>query len=162
MSDTAEHFLQLAKSFVKWTSKPAESDRIDAELARLLLASIYAAVLNLPLGVQPEGPPVSVTDDEWSDVLARFSRLPFRYYTTIIHPLAYPVEDQVVADVSDDLATIYRVLQEGVALYESGSPDEAAWHWRFLFETVAARRTLGALSAIEAYLGRMRAAASSS
>ncbi|HWS71972.1 MAG TPA: DUF5063 domain-containing protein, partial [Thermoanaerobaculia bacterium] len=83
---------------------------------------------------------------------ARFSRLPFRYYTTIIHPLAYPVEDQVVADVSDDLATIYRVLQEGVALYEGGAPEQAAWHWRFLFDTVAARRTLGALSAIQAYL----------
>ena len=159
MSDTAEHFHQLAKSFVKWTERPAESDRIDAELARLLLASIYAAVLNLPVGTQPEQPPAFVSDDLWSEVLVRFSRLPFRYYTTIIHPLAYPVEDQVVADVSDDLATIYRVLVDGIALYESGSPEQAAWHWRFLFETVAARRALGALSAIQAYLGRLASGA---
>jgi len=157
MSDGAEHFHQLAKSFVTWTSRPAESDRIDAELGRLLLASLYAAALNLPVGVQPEEPPVAVSDEAWNEVMARFSRLPFRYYTTIIHPLAYPVEDQVVADVSDDLATVYRALQEGIALFEGGSPDQAAWHWRFMFDANWGRRALGALGAIQAYLSIARA-----
>jgi hypothetical protein len=156
MSDSIEHFHQLTKSFATWTSRPAESDRIDAELARLLLVSLYAAVLNLPVGVQPEEPPAAVTDEGWTDVLARFARLPFRYYTTIIHPLAYPIEDQVVADVSDDLATIHRALLDGAALYERGLPEQAAWHWRFTFETTIARRTLGALGAIEAYLAQTR------
>ncbi|MCU1348626.1 MAG: hypothetical protein JWO56_1656 [Acidobacteria bacterium] len=152
MGDGAEHFYNLAKSFVTWTRRPAESNRLDAELARLLLASTYAAVLNLPVGTQPEEPPVAVSDDSWNAVMTRFSRLPFRYYTTIIHPLAYPVEDQVVADVSDDLATVYRALEEGIALYELGLPDHAAWHWRFMFDANWGRRALGALGAIQAYL----------
>ncbi|MEO8035399.1 MAG: DUF5063 domain-containing protein [Acidobacteriota bacterium] len=158
MSDSIEHFFQLATSFVRWTSRPADSDRIDAELARLLLASLYGAALSLPLGEQPSEPPAAVSDEQWNAVVARFSRLPFRYYTTIVNPLADPVEDQVVADLADDLADIHRDLQNGLSLVEHDARERAAWHWRFTFHAHWGRRAIGALGAVHAWLGKQTAA----
>jgi hypothetical protein len=152
MTDSIEHFSQLASSFTRWTSRPAESDRIDAELARLLLASLYGAALSLPPGEQPEAPPAAVSDEQWNAVVTRFAKVPFRFYTTIINPLADPVEDQVVADLADDLADVYRDLQDGLTLFEAGAREQAAWHWRFMFHGHWGRRALGALSAVHQWL----------
>jgi hypothetical protein len=153
-----DRFYLVARTFSAWTEQPPDGD---PERCRTFLTALYSAVLDLPAGVAPQEPPSSVSDERWNAVRARFAHLPFRYYTTVINPLAYPVEDMTVADVADDLADLYRDLEDGIVLYDRGAFDEAAWHWRHTFRSRWGRRLLGALGATHAFLERTVASAAS-
>jgi uncharacterized protein DUF5063 len=80
--------------------------------------------------------------------------MPFNYYSECFNPIAIPAELPVTADLADDLADIWRDLKRGLALYESGSAEAAAWEWGFHFNAHWGHHTCGALYALQTWFSQ--------
>jgi hypothetical protein len=138
----------------------ADSRRSGLDRLRIihgLLPRAYAAALALPLSpVADERPPADAGRADTlpsglnglADVLGgRCS------YREVFDPYSEKEEGEVVGDLIDDFQDIHRDLSSGLTLWREGKTADAAWEWRFSFEThwgehaTSAIRALYALSA---------------
>src|SRR5262249_49354585 len=103
-----------------------------------LLVALYAAGLALQQ-VEPEDDsvaPEALTNDEAAALQRRLGEKfgDFDFYNVVFDP--YEVDSTpVTGSLADDIADIYRDLQEGFALRGAGQTTNALWQWRFSFDS---------------------------
>jgi hypothetical protein len=93
-----------------------------------------------------------IDDDEFGRAVGRFAKLPFNFYRVVFDPHDFEAEDEPVTGMlADDLADIYRDLQEGVDNAANGHLDDACFDWCQSYSSHWARHAVNALGAIEIY-----------
>lgn len=146
-----DRFAIAARTFIAWAESPGTADsHAEASRARRSIAALIAAAIELPGGT-PDKKASDLPDDEYQRIYKRFGALPFNYYSECFNPLVIPPEEPVVADLADDLADIWRDVKEGLLLYESGSPQSAAWHWSNHYSFHWGHHATAALYALQAW-----------
>ena len=144
-------FADVARRYCAW----AEGELTDSQEAirrtRLLLAQLHLAAVQLPaLGIGKDTEATSISQDEWTRLYHKFGSLPVTNYSDVFNPLKE--ETPVMNSLADDLADIYRDLKAGLSLFETNHPIDAAWEWRFGFQTHWGHHLVGAQRAIHEYL----------
>jgi hypothetical protein len=125
VSNAIDRFARAARTFIAWVESPGTArPHAEASVARRSIV----ALIELPDGTCGEEPP-NLPDEEYQRIYRRLGALPFNYFSECFNPLAIPPEEPVIAGLADDLADIWRDVKGGFLLYESGSPESAAWHW---------------------------------
>lgn len=76
--------------------------------------------------------------------------MPVSTYSDVFNPLKDT--EPVTSNLADDLADIYRDIKGGLVLFDSQHPIDAAWEWRFGFQTHWGHHLVGAQRAIHEYL----------
>ena len=142
---------------------------------QLRLAQLYAAGLTLPWRSTPRTdendnlgnrvalaeskPTLSDLDrlshEEWRRVYEDIgSRLAGPdMYMEMFDPFGWD-EEPVVGSLADDLADIYQEIRAGLLQWRRGAQEDAAWTWRFGFETHWAQHATGAMRALQALVFR--------
>jgi hypothetical protein len=69
-------------------------------------------------------------------------------YWGVFEPTCPGEREACAMSLADDLADIYRDLRDGLAAWDSGRPDEAAWGWRFTYWSHWGAHAVGALGAL--------------
>jgi Domain of unknown function (DUF5063) len=128
MSNPIEQFADIVRRFCRRAESEPRDPISEAQTARRLLAELYLQAIDLPEAPSDADAP-EIAQEQYQSVFRRFGALPFNYYSECFNPLAIPAEQPVTADLADDLADIWRDLKQGLALYESGSVEAAAWEW---------------------------------
>lgn len=144
----AEVFTRVAQQFCELVEQ-LPSDANDEFLTRLsiALAELIAAGLSLPDVAPPTATiPTNPQIDHAADVVRDKLRLIVGdrdlYWTVDPKTKEAPVR----ASLSDDLADVYRDLQEGLMMQEKGAePAEILWTWRFSFDSHWGRHATDAL-----------------
>jgi hypothetical protein len=153
VSTTIDRFALAARTFVAWAELPGSNDPYaEAVSARRIVTALIAAAIELPAGTCGDQDAPDLPDDEYQRVFKRFGALPFNAYSEFFNPLSVPPEEPVVADLADDLADIWRDVKSGLQLYDSGSPESAAWHWSFHYSYHWGHHATGALYALQAWI----------
>lgn len=134
--DWEKRLIYAINRFLEWANRTPLDPTQEAWTALDLVTDLYCCARRINVnkcGEILEG--YSVDDRKWQEIFDRFSGLPFQIYSHLINPLAIPPESPVVGCgcIADDLADIYRDVQEGMNLYQSGHRIEALWHWHFYF-----------------------------
>jgi hypothetical protein len=150
MRDRIQRFATAAAEYCSWAEAQPSDAATEAAFARQSVANLYRLALDLP-NRYCETAARDISHEDWKKVHARFASLPLGYYSACFDPLAMPAEEPVVGDLADDLADIWRDLRPGLALFEAGQFDAAAYHWRFNFDVHWARHAVGALYALQAW-----------
>jgi Domain of unknown function (DUF5063) len=153
MSKPIEQFADIVRRFCQWAESEPQDPTSEARTARRLLAELYLQAIDLPKAPSDADAP-EIAQEQYQSVFKRFGALPFNYYSECFNPLAIPAEQPVTADLADDLADIWRDLKRGLALYESGSVEAAAWEWGFHFNTHWGHHTCGALYALQTWFSQ--------
>lgn len=151
-----DRFALAARHFIAWAESPGTADsHAEALLARRSIVALIVAAIELPGGTPDKEAP-NLPDDEYQRIYKRFGALPFNYYSECFNPLIVPPEEPVVADLADDLADIWRDVNGGLMLYESGSPESAAWHWSNHYSFHWGHHATAALYALQAWFSSVR------
>jgi len=153
MSKPIEQFADIVRRFCRWAENEPQDPTSEARTARRLLAELYLQAIDLPKAPSDADPP-EIAQEQYQSVFRRFGALPFNYYSECFNPIAIPAELPVTADLADDLADIWRDLKRGLALYESGSAEAAAWEWGFHFNAHWGHHTCGALYALQTWFSQ--------
>ena len=99
-----------------------------------LLSRLYVQGLELPMTDFDETLKGGrISHEEWNQHFLRIGkRLPFGYYKAVMEPFELDeLEDPVgIVDLADDLADIYRDLQEGFFAADAGDPQTACFESR--------------------------------
>jgi hypothetical protein len=148
-----DDFAAIADAFCRWAEADALDGAQELQLARILLAKLYAAALVLPDGTPSEIDPIETPSLSPQKAFCRFGELPINMYATC-DPLVVPCEQPGVGDVADDLAGIYADLHRGLVLYRSGDVAAATWEWSFSFRSHWGDHAVGALTALQAFATR--------
>jgi hypothetical protein len=148
VEEAAEHFGRHAGTFMRLIDSDVAGHDFLVELQQQL-AKLYSMAAELPQ-VSPSEEPLSegMSNDESSALHRGLGRrLPFGPYWEMFEPVGPGKEPPapVVGDLSDDLADIYRDLQEGFAQL---SAADRIWSWRFNWEIHWGRHAIAALRAI--------------
>lgn len=148
VEEAAEHFGRHAGTFMQLIDSDVAGPDFLKELQRQL-AKLYSMAAELPQVTPSEQPLAEGMSNDESSALHRGlgSRLPFALYWEIFEPVGPGKEPPapVVGDLSDDLADIYRDLDEGFA---QPSAADRVWSWRFTWEIHWGRHAIAALRAI--------------
>lgn len=151
MSNSIDRFAHAARSFIAWAESPGTGDpHTEAVLARRSIVALIAGAIELSAGIPDKEAP-GLPDDEYQRIYTRFSSLPFNDYSECFNPLVVPPEEPVVSDLADDLADIWRDVKGGLLLYDSGSPESAAWHWSNHYSFHWGHHATAALYALQAW-----------
>lgn len=151
MSNAIDRFALAARAFIVWAESPGTDDpHAEATFARASVIALIAAAIELPGGDCDNEAP-DIPDEEYQRIYKRLGALPFNYYSECFNPLAVPPEEPVVADLADDLADIWRDVRGGLLLYESGSPEGAAWYWSNHFSFHWGHHATAALYALQTW-----------
>jgi hypothetical protein len=151
MSNPIDRFAHAARAFIAWAESAGAADpNAESVFARRSVAALIAAAIELPGGT-PDTEAPGLPDEEYQRIYKRFGALPFNYYSECFNPLVVPPEEPVVADLADDLADIWRDVKGGLLLYESGSPEAAAWHWSNHYTFHWGHHATAALYALQAW-----------
>jgi hypothetical protein len=102
------------------------------------LVALYAAGLTLEdLGLDDESDHAESMSSEDAAALQR--RLGKKLGNYDLYQVVYEPHDldssPVVGSLADDIADIYRDLQDGFAELRSGKPANANWQWKFGFDS---------------------------
>lgn len=152
-SDGIKAFARIAEEYCDW-AEAAPGDAVpEARRARRLLIELLRRAIDLP-DVSSSEASNSVGDDEYHRVYGRFGVLPFNYYSACFDPLVVPGENPVVADLADDLTDIWRDLKGGLLLWREEARNEAAWQWRFSFETHWGHHATAAIYALQTWFAQ--------
>jgi hypothetical protein len=144
-------FAGVARRYCAWAEGELGDPNDEMRRVRLLLAELHLAAAELPdLGIGKNIDAVSISHDEWSQFYEKFGRLPVTSYFDVFNPLQE--EEAVTNSLADDLADIYRDLKAALSLFEDNHPIDAAWEWRFGFQTHWGQHLVGAQRAIHEYL----------
>ncbi len=146
-----DRFAEVARCYCAWAEGELGDPNDEMRRVRLLLAELHLAALELPdLGIGKNIDAVSLSHDEWSRFYEKFGCLPVTSYFDVFNPLQD--EEPVTNSLADDLADIYRDLKGGLSLFEANHPIDAAWTWRFSFQTHWGQHLVGGQRAIHEYL----------
>jgi hypothetical protein len=144
-------FAEVAHRYCAWAEGELGDPNEEMRRVQLLLAELHLAAVELPdLGIGKNLDAVSMSHDEWSRFYEKFDRLPITNYSDVFKPLKE--EEPVTNSLADDLADIYRDLKAGLSLFEANHPIDAAWNWRFGFQTHWGQHLVGAQRPIHEYL----------
>lgn len=144
-----DRFATVAREFCAWVESPAAGEEEDMLAASRLLAALCRYVLDVPyLSGDEDVEPESLSVEQWQAALARLRDVPPTYYLKFFTPHHTDIKQPVGCSVLDDLSDIYRDLKEGLACYERGHWQWAAFYWRMLYDTHWARHALGAMYAL--------------
>jgi hypothetical protein len=143
MQDGLDAFAAVAREYCAWAEGAPSSPADEARTARDLLARLVAAATALrepadeDHGEEPESGP---THDDWRRVLGRMAVLPVQYYREL--PVDEALRDTAdlaaagsLGDLHDDLADVWRDLRRGLDALDDGRPGDAAWEWKFGFDS---------------------------
>ena|SRR5436190_22626980 len=151
VESSIDRFAEAAERYCVWSEGELNNSQEDMRRARLLLAEIHLAAVQLPdLGIGKNIDAVSMPHDEWSRVYKKFGSLPVKNYSHVFNPLKE--EEPVISSLADDLADIYRDIKAGLSLFKAQHPIDAACEWRFSFQSHWGRHLVGAQRAIHEYL----------
>ena len=146
-----KHFAEVCRRYCAWAEGPFGDSQGEMRLARLLLAELNLAAVQLPdLGIGKDIDAVEIPVEDWSRVFQKFGNLPVTTYLDVFNPLKDT--EPVTSSLADDLSDIYRDVKGGLALFDSQHPVDAAWEWRFNFQIHWGQHLVGAQRAIHEYL----------
>lgn len=146
-----KRFAEVARCYCAWAEGKLNEPKQEMEQARLLLAELYLAALQLPdLGCGKEQKAVHVAHDEWLGIYQKFASLPLTGYWDVFNSIEET--ESVFNSLADDLADIYRDVKAGLFIYEAEHLIEAVWYWRFHFQVHWGQHLVGAQRAIHQYL----------
>ncbi len=98
--------------------------------------------------------PSRIQHEAWQTQFERLGKKLARdAYWMVFEPLEQQKPEPLYGSISDDLADIWRDVKEGLVEMDSGTPTammDAAWHWRFSFETHWAQHAAGAICSLTA------------
>jgi hypothetical protein len=101
-----------------------------------LVPALYGAALDLPASAPTaDFHEAASSHDAWVEVYRPLrDKLGRRsWYWEVFDPYHKESDDPVIGDLADDLADIWRELQEGLTFWNAGSTTDAFWHWGFSF-----------------------------
>lgn len=148
-------FAEVAYRYCAWAEGDLGDPHDAMRRVQLLLAELHLAAVELPdLGIGKNIDAESISHDEWSQFFNKFGGLPVNSYSDVFNPLQE--EEPVINSLADDLADIYRDLKSGLLLFEAQHPLDAAWEWRFGFQTHWGQHLVGAQRPIHEYLSDER------
>lgn len=130
--------------------------------ARSLLLELLASATALcEEGEWPEGTSTvapgaaEVTHAEYNTVFRRVGRsLPISYYRDIVYRDTADLDSDEptgLGDLGDDLADIWRDLKCGLRHWNGGDHGEAAWQWRFQYNSHWGTHAVDALRQLHGY-----------
>ncbi|MEK3808143.1 DUF5063 domain-containing protein [Bacillus sp. FSL H8-0547] len=146
----AEAFVKMASEFchlIENFTLSSESDKV-MNLLRTI-SSLYAAALTLPESDLAEEK-ITVLDFALPDI----NLGDIADYWALFDP--YTDEEPVACSLNDDLQDIYRDVKEGLMMYQKDKRLEAAWHWKFTFESHWGQHALQAMRALHWAVGAER------
>lgn len=151
-----DDFASAARSYCNWAEQAdgQQSAKSEMQAARRYLAALYAIAVGLP-SYECEWVERPVSKDEWAEKYARFGALPVGYYGSICNPLQVPAGEAALGDLADDLADIWRDLQQGLTIFEDGYRNAAGWQWQDSFSHWG-EHALNALAIIHLWLTQIR------
>jgi hypothetical protein len=144
-----EKFADRARAYCNWAEDAHSPMTVAVALARL--TELYLCALQLRDAFADEEA-TGIPHSEWRNVFDRFATLPLNHYSTCFDPLVIPAEEPVVGSIPDDFADIWRDVKGGLALYEAGYVEAAAWEWRFHFLHHWGQHSVRAIHALHSYL----------
>jgi hypothetical protein len=93
-----------------------------------------------------------IGDEEFGRAVTRFGGLPFNFYRVVFNPHDFEPDDEPVTGMlADDLADIYRDLDEGLDNARNGHIDDACFDWSHSYMSHWSRHAVNALAAIEIF-----------
>lgn len=149
-NEDIDQFAEAARQYCVWAEGAFGDGRDELKRARLLLAQLHLAAIRLPdLGIGKDKDAADIPHDEWALLFRKFGALPLKTYWDVFNPLE--ASEPVKNSLADDLSDIYRDVKSALALYEAGDFIDAAWHWRFNFQTHWGQHLAGAQRAVHEY-----------
>ena len=128
-----------------------------AFVRRLLevLLPLYVSATAIP-AVEPgddEDESSRVSHEEWSALFGALGEHlgSYAHYWEIYDPITLEPDDPVAGNLADDLADIYRDLQDGLQSWQHWEAEKrrnALWQWRFGFESHWGAHAADALRAV--------------
>jgi uncharacterized protein DUF5063 len=102
-------------------------------------------------------PSSRLTHEEWSALFKALGEHlgPYALYWDVYDPTKLEPDDPVAGSLADDLADIYRDLQDGLRDWGHQDVDRrrnALWQWRFSFESHWGAHAVDAIRAIHWFL----------
>jgi hypothetical protein len=149
-------FEDLARRYCKLLENqgPIEAP-VFARKCLILLLRLYEGAMLLPEAETSEDDAPRIdyeTSKAMFDSIA--ARMPGRdSYWTVFEPLDLEPPSPVVGSVADDIADIWRDLNPGLLLIDSGRPNSrngAVWAWRFGFNSHWGRHAVEAITVLHA------------
>jgi len=151
--ETVARFAASARAYCAWVEGAAGTVTAEMASARRHLARLYAQALDLPQVECGDVDAPHLSHEAWQRVFRRFAALPLNYYWTCDPLVLEPAAAPTMGDLADDLADIWRDLKGGLALFDAGHVQAAAWEWREHFQIHWGRHAASALYVIECWMG---------
>lgn len=152
MTPAVTRFADAATLFCDWCHSPPGDAEDDARSALRHLTTLYA--LAQALRELDNAPDVATTrsdDDAWRAIYTRFGALPFNHYASIFDPQQLDEAEVDTGDLADDLADIWRDLDEGLVAFTSGHTGAAEWQWAWSFRNHWGRHAASAIHALHCW-----------
>jgi hypothetical protein len=112
------------------------------------LAALHTAALSLSAADPGTDEPLPdrLDHEDWEALFHSLEGLigDWDVYRRVFDP--YDTDEPVTAQLSDDLADIYRDVRRGLDAFDRGSKADAAWDWRFSYTSHWGRHLAGALA----------------
>jgi hypothetical protein len=134
--DYWDQFAAEAELFAQWAESNMQGGPDGALAALQRIARLYVAGLQLPesdVGDFDEDA-FRVSQTEWREVFNRSAILEIDYYNAC-EPNLDADPEYLVGSLADDIADIYCDVCTGLRMYRAGHRLDAAWHWRFSFQS---------------------------
>lgn len=134
VDERTAHFAKIAKDYCSVvTASPLEPRAVLTCLLRLLVAANELPSDTPSFGNSPA--PWSTLTDECAAISANVADTlgSADRYWMVFDPRCD--EAPCVGSLSDDLSDIYRDLRRGLEWFDREAPHDAAWEWRFTFES---------------------------
>ena len=146
---SVQEFAAAAREYCAWSEASRTKYAIHAFQHLSRLVELIARV--------PQGPggtlePPARTEEECQAVFRGFAGIPVSFYQSQHNPLDLEQSKIGVGDVHDDLADIWSDLSEGLAVFDAGDAEAAAFHWRLLYQVHWGRHATGAMYALHCWL----------
>ena len=119
-------------------------------LIALALAVLWAAVSEHSFDTDDDSPPPSaLTNDEAAALQRRLGEKlgDIDFYSVVFDPYDFDTTP-VTGSLADDLADIYRDLQDGFAALRNGETANALWQWKFGFDSHWGKHAVEAMYAL--------------
>jgi len=140
-SAAAERFVDLAKTYCRLIDRRRRlSTEEFLNSVQQLLPDLYAAAIAFRPR-QPSNAEYPESEDTWEPIWADLREKLGRWdvHWEVFHPYQVDPTDPVAGSLADDLASIYRDLQRGLAIWSLGTPKarrDAVWDWRLTLKSI--------------------------
>jgi len=154
-SAAAERFVDLAETYCRLIDRRGKLGTEEfLNSVQRVLPQLYATAIALSQGRRSNAEypaPVDSWEPIWADLRDNLGRWDVHWEG--FHPYRLDPKDPMAGSLADDLASIYRDLKRGLAIWSLGTPKarrDAVWDLRYNFEIHWGRHVLVALRALHA------------